>query len=109
MVLATITIDALLGKPMPSVQALKYLANTYSCVNQDLQQHSTPSESTYAVVVSLAVHGNLTDNLGVSRVHLQALKAMLDLRGGIEAFSSNWMLWHKICRLVASLLDKFCS
>ncbi len=94
---------------MRSVQALKYLANTYSCVNQDLQQHSTPSESTYAVIVSLAVHGNLTDNLGVSRVHLEALKVMLDLRGGIEAFSSNWMLWHKICRSVEPYPDKSSS
>jgi hypothetical protein len=51
-----------------------------------------------AVIVSLAVHENLTDQFGVSKLHLRALSRLLDLRGGIEEFSSNWVLWHKVCR-----------
>ncbi|KAK5166292.1 uncharacterized protein LTR77_008553 [Saxophila tyrrhenica] len=98
LVMATICIDGLLGKPLRSPQALRHLADTYKCINQDLRGQGTPSDATFAVVVSLAVHENLTNQFGVSKVHLKALQLMLEMRGGIKAFSSNWVIWHKICR-----------
>ena len=101
--MATLCMDGLLGKPVRSPQALHHLANTYRCVNVDLTHHSKPSDSTVAVIVSLAVHENLTAQFGVSKLHLEALERMMEIRGGIEAFASNWVLWHKICRHVDSL------
>ena len=99
--MATICIDGLLGKPHRSPQALRHLADTYRCFNSDLRKGGVPSDPDMAVVVSLAVHENLDDQFGASKLHLKALQRMLELRGGIEAFSENWVLWHKICRSVS--------
>lgn len=98
--MATISLDGLRGKDLTSPKALHHLANTYRCFNRDLQLRRTPTDADMAVVVSLAVHGNLEASFGVSKVHLEALNRMLELRGGIEEFSTNWVLWHKFCRLV---------
>lgn len=67
-------------------------------MNKDLRDHDVPSDPDMAVVVSLAVHENLYAQFGVSKVHLMALRRMLEMRGGMEDFSANWVLWHKICR-----------
>jgi hypothetical protein len=98
--MATISLDGVRGKGETSPRALHHLANTYRCFNRDLQRRRVPTDADLAVVVSLAVHGNLESSFGVSKVHLEALEQMLELRGGIEKFSSNWVLWHKFCRPV---------
>ena len=96
--MATLCVDKLLGKPPGSPQALRHLQNTYRCFNRELKEAFQPSDPTIAVVVSLAVHENLTSEFGIAKLHLDALERILDLRGGIEGFASNSMLWHKVCR-----------
>lgn len=98
--MATISLDGIRGKEETSPQAMRHLANTYRCFNRDLKLRTIPTDADMAVVVSLAVHGNLENQFGVSKVHLEALDQMLEIRGGIEKFSTNWVLWHKFCRYV---------
>jgi hypothetical protein len=98
LLMASLSLNNESGIIRRSPEALQYLAMTYRCINRDLEKEGTPSDPTMAVVVSLAVHENLLAHFGVSGVHLRALDRMLKIRGGIEGFSSNWVLWHKICR-----------
>lgn len=81
-----------------SPRALHHQANTYRCINQNLQQHGIPSEATVAAVMSMAVHGQLFGRYEKSKVHLDALERMVELRGGLEHFEGTLALLHKLCR-----------
>ena len=86
------------GKEMSS-RGLCHLSNTYRCINRNLQRHGTPSDATVAAVMSLAIHEDLKGQHQNSRVHLDALVRMVQLRGGITDFEATGILLHKICRV----------
>ncbi|EPS44381.1 hypothetical protein H072_1586 [Dactylellina haptotyla CBS 200.50] len=95
--------DWLIGLKNPhqreSLRTLKYLGNTYRCVNENLKQQKTPSDSTVAVVMSITMHNNILRAPIGAEPHLNALQRMVEMRGGIEQFEAPCrMLLHKICR-----------
>ena len=48
--------------------------------------------------MSMAVHGQLFGRYEKSKVHLDALERMVELRGGLEHFEGTLALLHKLCR-----------
>jgi hypothetical protein len=78
--------------------SLRSLANTYRCVNEDLGRSADPSIGTIASVMSLAMHESLFGMVGKTRMHLQALERMVELKGGLEAFEYHTTLLQKVCR-----------
>lgn len=77
---------------------LRSLANTYKAINSELETQTVPSWGTIASVMSLAMHENLFGMVGKSKLHLQALERMVQLRGGLEMFEERIPLLFKICR-----------
>jgi hypothetical protein len=96
--MSEVTLDARLGRIETSPQALQHLSNTYRCVSQNLQRDGIPSDPTIAAVLTLALHEDLRGQPGRSKVHIDALQRMVELRGGITQFGSSHVLIHKICR-----------
>jgi hypothetical protein len=90
--------DSLLGRHQTSPRALWHLSNTYRCIKQNLEKHSMPSDSTVAAVMSMAIHEDLIGHPGRSKVHVEALQHIVELRGGITHFTDNQLLVQKICR-----------
>ena len=101
--------DTMSDRSQPSLRALRYLTTTYRCINQDLQEVHTPSDPMIAVVMSLLVHENLTYNFGTPKMHLDALERMIELRGGIDHLTKDWLLLHKICRCELDGFDGYRS
>jgi hypothetical protein len=59
-------------------------------LRRDLAATAEPQDSSVAVVISLAVHANLTGAVDQSRIHLHGLKRILNLRpGGLAALCSH--------------------
>ena len=90
--------DSLLGRHQTSQRALWHLSNTYRCIRQNLEKHRTPSDSTVAAVMSMAIHEDLVGHPGRSKVHLEALQHIVELCGGITDLTDNQLLRQKICR-----------
>ncbi|KAK6519943.1 hypothetical protein TWF506_000237 [Arthrobotrys conoides] len=89
--------DWLQGGEGESVKVMRYLANTYRCVNEKLKKEGTPDDATVAVVMSITMHNNLLRAPGGAKVHLNALQRMVELRGGLSSFPTTLLL-QKICR-----------
>ncbi|KAK6522976.1 hypothetical protein TWF281_002403 [Arthrobotrys megalospora] len=89
--------DLLQGGEGESIKVMRYLADTYRCINQKLKLEGTPDDATVAVVMSMTMHNNILRAPGGAKVHLNALQRMVELRGGLAAFSAR-LLVHKICR-----------
>ncbi len=96
--MATLYSNGIMARPRRSHKGMRHLADTYRCINRDFRENYLPTDPTVAVIVSLAVHENLTDQYGVGKIHLHAIRSLLEPRGGIEGLSTNWVLWHKVCR-----------
>jgi hypothetical protein len=79
---------------------LRSLANTYKCINAELEAQEVPSWGTIASVMSLTMHENLFGMVGKSKLHLQALERMVQLNGGLKVFEARIPLLHKMCRSV---------
>ncbi|KAK6340066.1 hypothetical protein TWF730_001839 [Orbilia blumenaviensis] len=80
-----------------SIKVMRYLSETYRCINQKLKLEGTPDDPTVAVVMSMTMHNNLLRAPGGAKVHLNALQRMVELRGGLTSFSGIFLI-HKICR-----------
>jgi hypothetical protein len=96
--MSEVCVDSLLGRNETSPQALQHLSNTYRCIKQNLEKHRTPPDSTIAAVMSMAIHEDLRGQPSRSKVHVDALERMVELRGGIGWFIDHQMLLQKICR-----------
>jgi hypothetical protein len=94
------SVDFITGKQETSAQALQYLTKTYQCIAQSLQKNGVPSDGTIAAVMSMAIHEDLRGQPSRSKVHIDALERMVELRGGINQFEVNRLLVQKISRQV---------
>ncbi|KAF7548886.1 hypothetical protein G7Z17_g6756 [Cylindrodendrum hubeiense] len=65
-----------------TLEATRHFSQAVHLINRTLSQASNPTDSTLAVVVSLAIHGNLTRNSYLSRIHFQGLQHILSTRPG---------------------------
>ena len=96
--MSEVCVDWLVGRQETSVRALQHLSNTYRCIRRNLQQEGIPADSTIAAVMSMAIHEDLRGQPGRSKVHIDALERLVQLRGGITQFGANRLLLQKICR-----------
>lgn len=90
--------DSLLGKQETSPRALQHLSNAYRCVRQNIQKDKMPSHSTIAAVMSMAIHEDLRGHSERSKIHVDALYHLIELRGGLDDFEPSSVLLQKICR-----------
>ena len=88
----------LMGIEAPTELTLRSLANTYRCINAELEASDVPSWGTLASVMSLTMHENLFGMKRKAKLHLQALERMVKLKGGLGVFEEHEALLHKICR-----------
>jgi hypothetical protein len=94
--MSEVSSDVMLGRQVTSPRALHHLSNTYRCISHNIQKDGNPSDPTIAAVMSMALHEDFRGHPIRSKVHVDALERMIDLRGGISQFEG--MLLQKICR-----------
>lgn len=59
-------------------------------LRRELSTNSEPQDYSLAVIVSLAIHANLTNTVNESRIHLHGLKHIVELRpGGLAALCAD--------------------
>jgi hypothetical protein len=90
--------DVLIGKQETSPKALQHLSNAYRCIRRYLQKHRTPSDAIVAAIMSLAIHEDLKGQPGRSKIHLDAMQHIIELRGGLKQLATRPVLVQKVCR-----------
>jgi hypothetical protein len=96
--MSEVSMDSLLGRRETSPQALQHLSNTYRCIRQNIQKNATPSNATIAAVMSMAIHEDLKGHPDRSKIHIDALCHLVELRGGLDEFEAIQVLVQKMCR-----------
>ncbi|KAK2742261.1 hypothetical protein FQN55_007930 [Onygenales sp. PD_40] len=97
--MAEICGDSLMGRTDTSPRALIHLSHTYRCIKRNLENDSLPSDSTIAAVMFMAVYDDLTGQPARSKVHVEALYRMVELRGGLDQLKANRLVLQKVCRV----------
>jgi hypothetical protein len=91
-------LDSMLGiQQTDSKEVFKHLVNSYHCINRNICQTETPSDSTVGAVMSMAIY-DLLGQQKKHKVHMDALCRMVGLRGNLVEFEENKMLVQKICQ-----------
>ncbi|KAF9763842.1 hypothetical protein IL306_002974 [Fusarium sp. DS 682] len=86
---------------LESLEATRHFSQALRLMNPRLSEPSAAQkDSNIAIIISLAIHSNITQNLSASTMHLQGLENLLAFRhGGISDIRQcNRALLHKICR-----------
>ncbi|KAF4339746.1 Argininosuccinate synthase [Fusarium beomiforme] len=86
---------------LESLEATRHFSQALHLMNPRLSDPSAAQkDSNIAIIISLAIHSNITQNLSASAMHLQGLQNLLAFRqGGISNVREcNRALLHKICR-----------
>ncbi|KAG5781798.1 hypothetical protein H9Q73_004567 [Fusarium xylarioides] len=102
--MAATYLNILRNIPTPSIESIeatRHFSQALRLMNPRLSQPSAAQEdSNIAIIISLAIHSNITQNLTASAMHLQGLDSILTFRlGGISDIREcNRPLLHKICR-----------
>src|SRR3954452_4154204 len=91
-------IDTLSGKEETSPRALQHLSQKYRCIRQNIRRDRNPSDATIGAVMSMALHEDLRGHADRSKVHMDALQRMVELRGGLTQIADNRVFLHKIYR-----------
>ena len=85
--------------------ALAYRDRSLQLLRLNLTQgRAAVTDSTLAVVMSLALFSEQRGDLEEAETHMQGLYRLVNLRGGIETLRENYQLQIKICRLVPHFL-----
>ncbi|KAF5722045.1 Argininosuccinate synthase [Fusarium mundagurra] len=102
--MAATYLNILRNIPTPSVESIEatcHFSQALRLMNPRLSQPSAAQEdSNIVIIISLAIHSNITQNLTASAMHLQGLDNLLTFRpGGVSDIREcNRALLHKICR-----------
>lgn len=97
-------LDSMRGIQDSSSEKLEYLGKAYRSISRNIQQDGTPSDSTVAAVMSMAILEDVTGGSEMTTMHMNALKTLIGLRGGIGVFERIPMLLQKIVRCVPASL-----
>lgn len=83
-----------------SHEALYHLTRAVSLVNEDLKTTKALSSSTLTVVNFLVVHEIVRESKIEAEIHLEGLRKMVSLRGGLANLeaSEDALLVLKFCR-----------
>jgi hypothetical protein len=86
---SVIALNNLLVKQEDPEQAMRHLSRTFHLVNQRLSSPDPVSDSTIAVVVSLTHYDRLRGQYRQGLVHLEGLRQIVELRGGVSEFTKS--------------------
>ncbi len=90
--------ELFLGGGRSSPEALHYLAQTFAQVRRRLEGTESLSDSTIAIVLSLINQEQIRrEHLG-AKVHIEGLRRMVELRGGLDQLQGNLPLLLKVCK-----------
>lgn len=94
---SSVCLKTLTVKEVP--KAVAHLKECIRLVNQRLRSPSpVVADSTILIVLMVAYTEKLTGHHKNWEVHMQGLKQMVRLRGGLKSFESNWVLHSLILR-----------
>lgn len=88
------------GDKHETLEAAGHFSRALKLVNDDLSAVAIPQESTIGVIVMLTMQSNMSGALHTSRIHLDGLQRIIDLRpGGLGRLREcNLVLMQKLCR-----------
>jgi hypothetical protein len=86
------------GRHVASSDAAYHLTKAVILVKQSLDTPEALSNTNISVVNFMVVHELLNGAKCRAEVHLEGLKKMVELRGGISKLGDDSMLMVKICR-----------
>lgn len=76
-----------------------HLRKTLKLLQEKIQDHNTQlSDSTLAVVTTLAMMADASGDTLACQTHVAGLKKMVKIRGGLRGFESNRQIQIKLCR-----------
>lgn len=81
-----------------SPEELHLLSQAYAHIKQRLQGPDALSDSTIAIVVAFAHQEQIRGGRSRAQVHLEGVRRMVQLRGGIGALEGNLPLTLKLCK-----------
>lgn len=81
-------------------KALYGLSHTVNQVRERLESPDALSDSTITMVLSLINQEQMKQCHTAAKVHLQGLRKMIELRGGLEQLEGNISLVLKACKYV---------
>ncbi|KAK7751742.1 hypothetical protein SLS62_006227 [Diatrype stigma] len=90
--------EIFLGDGGTSQKALYYLSRTFVQVRKRLASTDALSDATVGIVLSLINQEQIRKEHASARVHIDGLKRMIELRGGLDDFEGNHALLLKICK-----------
>ncbi|KAI9155528.1 hypothetical protein HJFPF1_08112 [Paramyrothecium foliicola] len=77
-----------------------YLRRTIDMLQQRIKESTIQvDDPTTAIVVNLALASDAADDVVSNQAHVQGLRQMLQLRGGLKGYKTNRELQVKICRV----------
>jgi hypothetical protein len=86
------------GKEHLPPKAIYHLNQAVSLINTRLDTSEALSDSSLAIVNFLTFQGLVLEKYTHAKVHLNGLRKMIELRGGLEQLSLNEVLLVKICK-----------
>lgn len=95
------TNEALTGLPA-TLKTLQHYSTALRLVQDRLQSSEALSDSTLRAVISLVIQDQLRQQCVNARDHLEGLRKMIALRGGLSTLEGNRPLLLKICKYVLS-------
>jgi hypothetical protein len=70
-------------------EAIRHLSHTFRLVNERLSGNDAVSDSTIAVVVSMAQYERLQGHYCQGLIHIKGLQRIIELRGGISQLAKT--------------------
>lgn len=98
--------EIFLGTGASSPRALYHLSQTFAEVKKRLEGKDALTDSSLAIVISLINQEQIRNEQQSARVHINGLKRMVELRGGLRKLGKeNQALVLKICKYVIEFAD----
>ncbi|RYP84522.1 hypothetical protein DL769_001181 [Monosporascus sp. CRB-8-3] len=94
--------ELFLGEGESSPKALYHLSQTFAQVRKRLQSPDALSDSTISTVLSLITLEQIRKDQPGAKIHIEGLRRMVELRGGLDKLEGNPPLLVKICNLAAA-------
>lgn len=91
--------ETFLRRRRDSPRALLCLARTFACMQKRLHSSDALSDSTLTIVVSLISQQQMLSDIPGAKIHIEGLRQMIELRGGIDQLEDNPPLLMKICKM----------
>lgn len=93
--------EIFLGNGASSPKALYRLSQTLAQVKRRLESADALSDSTIGIVVSLISQEQCRKEFLGAKAHIDGLRRMVELRGGLGQLEGNIALLLKVCKYVS--------